>query len=86
MPVLEAMQSGVPVITSADSAMSEVAQEAAIYVDPLKFDAIAKGLELIYTKPLLRSKLKEGGIKRAQRYNWDDSAGVIAKELLRLTL
>ena len=85
MPVLEAMQSGVPVITSADSAMSEVAQEAAIYVDPLRIDFIAKGLELIYTKPSLRSELIEDGIQRAQQYNWDDSAGIIAKELLQLS-
>ncbi|MFT4568334.1 MAG: glycosyltransferase involved in cell wall biosynthesis [Saprospiraceae bacterium] len=81
MPVLEAMQSGVPVITSADSAMSEVARDAAIYIDPLKIDTIAKGLEFIYTKPSLRIKLREEGIKRAQLYNWDDSAITLSKEL-----
>ena len=40
MPVLEAMASGVPVITSNVSSLPEVAGDAAILVDPLNEDKI----------------------------------------------
>ena len=45
IPVLEAMASGTPVVTSAGGATEEVAGGAAVLVDPLDVDAIAAGIE-----------------------------------------
>ena len=45
IPVLEAMACGTPVVTSAGSAMEEVAGGAAVLVDPLDVASIAAGIE-----------------------------------------
>ena len=43
LPVLEAMACGTPVVTSRGGATEEVAGDAAVLVDPLDVDAIARG-------------------------------------------
>jgi glycosyltransferase involved in cell wall biosynthesis len=45
LPVLEAMASGLPVITSATTATAEVSGDHAILVDPLDVHSIAAGIE-----------------------------------------
>jgi glycosyltransferase involved in cell wall biosynthesis len=45
LPVLEALASGVPTITSADSVMSDFAGDAVVTVDPLKVDSITQAIE-----------------------------------------
>lgn len=47
LPVAEAIRSGVPVLTSRDSAMQEFAGDDAVLVDPLSVDDIAAGIELV---------------------------------------
>jgi alpha-1,3-rhamnosyl/mannosyltransferase len=47
LPVLEALASGVPVITAANTAMAEISSEQAILVDPLDIDAIQTGIQQI---------------------------------------
>lgn len=74
MPVLEAMRCEVPVITSSNSAMQELAKEAALYVDPTNFKAIAEKMLLLYKDENLRSELIEKGKGLEQQYNWDLSA------------
>src|SRR5262249_59252977 len=44
IPVLEALACGAPVVTSAGTAMEEVADGAAVLVDPLDVEAIAVGI------------------------------------------
>jgi alpha-1,3-rhamnosyl/mannosyltransferase len=45
IPVAEALACGCPVVTSRDSAMAELAGDAATYVDPLNVDSIRAGIE-----------------------------------------
>jgi alpha-1,3-rhamnosyl/mannosyltransferase len=47
LPVAEAMRSGVPILTSRDSAMQEFAGDEAVLVDPLCVDSIAHGIERV---------------------------------------
>lgn len=77
MPVVESMQAGVPVITSENSAMQEVAGDAALYADPAGFEDIADKMMLLYKDESLHSKLAEKGIERAKHYNWERSAGLL---------
>lgn len=44
LPVLEAMAYGVPVVTSRGTSMAEFGGDAAILVDPLDVDALARGI------------------------------------------
>jgi len=47
LPVLEAMASGVPVLTSNCSSLSEVSGGAAVLVEPLDVDALRLGIEQV---------------------------------------
>ena len=53
LPILEAMASGCPVLTSDCTAMPEVAGDAAILVDPLSVESIAGGIRLLADKAAL---------------------------------
>lgn len=74
MPVIEAMASGTPVITSNSSSLPEVAGEAAIITDPLDYKKISESIELILNNNGLREKMVNEGIKQASKFSWDLSA------------
>jgi glycosyltransferase involved in cell wall biosynthesis len=74
VPVIEAMQCGVPVITSNVTAMPEVSGGAALLVDPFDIKAISTAMERIYTDVDLREKLSSAGIEQSKKFNWDEAA------------
>ena len=74
VPVIEAMQCGVPVITSNTSSLPEIAGTAALYGEPDNADAIAKQMLQLYKDETSRSKLIEAGIQQAKKFNWDKTA------------
>jgi glycosyltransferase involved in cell wall biosynthesis len=72
-PVLEAMACGTPVVTSEGSAMAEVADGAAVLVDPLDPGTIASGI----LRAIGEGKdgpLAEEGHRRAAGYSWAHTA------------
>ena len=73
LPLVEAMQYGVPVLTSDNSSMPEVAGEAAILVDAGSVPSIAEGLNKLLTDRALHSKLSDHALKQAEQFNWDDA-------------
>ena len=73
LPVLEAMASGAPVLTSQVSALPEVAGEAAVLVDPLSVDSIASGLTVVL-EPARSEQLRAAGPERARRFTWGAAA------------
>ena len=76
-PVLEAMACGVPVLCSNTSSLPEVAGEAALLVNPLDVDDIARGLHDITTNDDLRRTLIERGYQQAQKFTWQACADVV---------
>lgn len=74
LPVVEAMASGVPVITSNTSALKEVAEGAARLVDPLDVTALTQEIARCLTDESLRQRLQAAGIERARHYSWDRTA------------
>jgi glycosyltransferase involved in cell wall biosynthesis len=70
MPVLEAMVWGVPVITSNRSALPEVAGDAALLVDPLEVDDIARGLRQLALDRDLQLEFSRRGKLRAAAFTW----------------
>lgn len=74
MPVLEAMGYGVPVLTSNLSSLPEAAGGAALLADPLSTSAIADSLRQLLQDRALRERLAAAGRKRAQQFDWKDSA------------
>lgn len=83
VPVLEAMNCNVPVITSANSAMQEIAGEAALYADPGDYQDIAAKMLLLYKDEELRSRLIENGKIRSGQYSWDKSAELLWQCILK---
>lgn len=77
VPVLEAMRCEVPVITSANSAMQEIAGDAALYADVTSPAAIANQLMLLYKDENLRKELIQKGRIIAREYTWDQTAGLL---------
>jgi len=74
LPVLEAMQAGVPVLASGNSALPEVAGEAALYFDPTDPAAIGDQMMRIFKEEGRRKDMAARGIERAQAFRWQDSA------------
>jgi glycosyltransferase involved in cell wall biosynthesis len=75
IPVLEAMRCGAPVVTSAGSAMEEVAGDAAELVDPLDPEAIAEGIRRAIDR---RAELRAAGLERSRLFSWDAAARATA--------
>ena len=83
VPVLEAMQSDVPVITSPDSSMQEMAGEAALYAKPEEHTAIAEQMMLLYKDEKLKKELIGKGRIVAKEYSWDRTASLLWQSILR---
>jgi alpha-1,3-rhamnosyl/mannosyltransferase len=69
-PVVQAMASGVPVVTSNTSCLPEVAGGGALCVDPRSPQEITNALEKLLEDEELRERIGRTGLKRAQRYRW----------------
>lgn len=75
LPVLEAMASGTPVVTSSVSALPEVGGGAAVYVDPYRVSSIAEGLiRVIGGGKSFRRSLVHKGLAQAARFSWEKAA------------
>jgi glycosyltransferase involved in cell wall biosynthesis len=74
IPVLEAMQRGVPVACSRASSLPEVAGDAARYFDPLDVTDIAVALEELIENPGTRADLVRAGRERARLFSWERTA------------
>lgn len=74
LPVMEAMACGVPVLTSRSSSLTEIAEGAAVLVDPEDEPALAEGLVSLATDETLRASLRARGLERASRYTWERTA------------
>jgi glycosyltransferase involved in cell wall biosynthesis len=74
LPVVEAMACGIPVLTSANSALQEIAGGYACLVDPMDVDAIASDIARLATDEATRAKFSDLGRKRALDFSWDKAA------------
>lgn len=74
LPILEAMASGTPVITSHRPAHTEVAGEAAMLIDPLSTEQLMEAIVMVVADKKLRQELAEKGLIRAGMFSWDRCA------------
>lgn len=86
LPLLEAMEAGVPIVTSDGGALQEVVGEAGLVVplsDLSSFSArFATAIQTIVSDRMLRAKLVAKGKKRVSELQWQKAA----KETLKLVL
>ena len=71
LPIVEAMASGTPVVTTAAGATTEVAGDAAVIVEPGDACALAGGIERALAD---RDRLVAAGLERARLYSWAETA------------
>lgn len=74
LPVLEAMQSGVPVITSNTSSLREIAGDAALTVNPLDIDEMGRGIYWMINDQKLRDEYITKGRTRVKAFSWKSNA------------
>jgi glycosyltransferase involved in cell wall biosynthesis len=74
LPVLEAMQSGCPVVASTGGALPETAGGAALLVDPLDTQGWVAALSQVLDDPALRQDLRARGLARARQFTWAKTA------------
>lgn len=69
-PLVEAMQLGIPMTCSNTSSMSEVADSAALFFDPLNKTEIIKSIDELVKNVSLRNQLAEKGRKQSAKFSW----------------
>ena len=82
IPIIEAFACHVPVIAGNNSAMPEIAGNAALLVDANCTEAIKNAMAQIVTQPDICSNLIESGKIRVQYFNWDKSASAMWQSIL----
>ncbi len=70
LPVLEAMQAGLPVAASTAAAVAEVCGGSALMFDPLDTASMAGAIHRIATDSDLRDNLRAAGAERLKAFTW----------------
>lgn len=79
LPLLEAMASGIPVITSDVSSMPEVAGKAAVLINPYKEEEIAGAIKRVLTQPKIDQTLRKRSLIQAHKFRWSKTAAQTIK-------
>ena len=74
MPVLEAMASGVPVITANTTSLPEVAGDAALLVHPSDVQGLCAALTEVLQDVRRAQAMVSAGLQQAARFSWETSA------------
>ena len=82
LPVLEAMASGAPVLTTHRTSLPEVGGDAVAYTEPDEA-SIQSGLRALLDDPVRREALGEAGYARSQEFTWAASAEAHLASYLR---
>lgn len=70
LPPLEAMQCGVPVITSNTSSLPEVVGDAGFMVSPTEIDELCQSMLKLYQDSSLRDEMSSKSLKQASKFSW----------------
>jgi glycosyltransferase involved in cell wall biosynthesis len=81
IPPLEAMMLGCPTIVSDIPALRETCAEASLFFDPLNYIQLAVQLTKLIESETLQIELVSLGLKRAQSFNWTQSASIMSKSI-----
>ena len=81
LPPLEAMQCGVPVLSSNTSSLPEVVGDAALTVAPDDLDGVVAAMRRLASDDALCTALRQMGVARAKLFSWDRAAEIIEGKL-----
>lgn len=83
-PVVEGNICGTPVLCSNTSSLPEISDGAALEVDPLDVEALAKGIQRITEDEELRRQLVSAGLVNARRFSWKTAAKNVLETLISI--
>ncbi|RYD57715.1 MAG: glycosyltransferase family 1 protein [Sphingobacteriales bacterium] len=79
LPVLEALSSGLPVITSNVSCLPEAGGASACYVNPHSVEELAAAIEKVSADEQLRRQMIEKGLAHAATFSTEQTAAAVMK-------
>jgi glycosyltransferase involved in cell wall biosynthesis len=71
IPIVEALYSKVPVITTQDGCFWEAGGESSIYIDSKNVEDIKKNIVALWYDKVLQEKMRTEGLKFVQKFNDD---------------
>ncbi|MFS0555802.1 glycosyltransferase family 4 protein [Brevibacillus sp. 179-C9.3 HS] len=74
LPLLEAMQCGIPVLGSNVSSIPEVIGDAGILVEPMDIDSWVDSIENVVSDKQLHQRLVSKSLERAAQFSWNKVA------------
>jgi glycosyltransferase involved in cell wall biosynthesis len=78
MPPLEAMASGVPVITSQSTALPEIVGNKGVLVNPGSVAELSAAMTLLLENSCLVDEQKNYGLERVASFRWEESARAVS--------
>ena len=81
IPLVEAMNCGVPIICGNLTSLPEVAGDSAIYCNPFDVDDIAKAMILLSKDNNFQNRLSVCGSERSKLFSWETSAEIVWKQI-----
>lgn len=86
LPVLEALNFSLPIITSKISSLPEVAGNAALYVDPNNAEEIKEQIKKLLTNEKIRKKLIKKTKFQAKKFSWEKASRQFIKVFKSATI
>jgi len=83
IPILEAFEAEVPVITSNCTSMPEVADDAALLIEPTDIESLTDALSQLANNATLCEQLVAKGRIQRTRFSWDNTANLLWKSMMK---
>jgi len=83
LPILEAMQCGVPVLASRVTSIPELGVDAIHYADPSDPVDIADGITQLLENEDYRTQLRQKGFEQVKNFRWGKTAAIILNAIQR---
>ncbi len=83
IPLVEAMQAEVPIITSNVTSLPEIAGDAALLVDPLNAQVVKEAMVKGWLDQELRTDLVNKGKIQREKFSWEKSGDLLWESILK---
>ena len=84
IPLVEAMNCGIPIIAANTTCLPEIAQDAAIYCNPFDVNDIAEKMLLVQSNSKIREDLANKSIERSKHFDWELAALKVGLEIKKI--
>jgi glycosyltransferase involved in cell wall biosynthesis len=76
MPLIEAMEAGLPIVATRAGATPETVGDAGVLVEPGDSGAFADAMSRVASDEALRAELVAAGDQQARNFTWDQAADI----------